>query len=166
MQWKAAPSRIAKERLMTASKLRPIPVVYALIRGKFFDLIRFLRRLCVCGPVCVGFMRNTCRLTDALLILGLAELGKKPRSQATSGRHHITYHHFHPPYGLCTADNRTAPTSVLVARQWIVLWFVYWGGNVLSCPFCALRPSTRQSQHNVAPIELMHIRYLLPNVGI
>ena len=43
---RAGPSRIAEERLMTASKQRPIPVVYALIRGKFFDLIRFLRRLC------------------------------------------------------------------------------------------------------------------------
>ena len=53
IMWKAAPSEIVKKRLMTASKLRPIPVVYALIRGKLFDLIRFVRRLrCLWTGLC------------------------------------------------------------------------------------------------------------------
>ena len=65
--WKAAPSEIVKERLMTASKLRPIPVVYALIRGKFFDLIRFLRRLCclwtgLCGVHAQYLQINRCTI--------------------------------------------------------------------------------------------------------
>ena len=65
--WKAAPPQIAKHRMITAFKLEANSGVYTSIRGKFFDLIRFLRRLCclwtgLCGVHAQYLQINRCTI--------------------------------------------------------------------------------------------------------